>query len=794
MAENDELITSVIGENVIPQIEAVTDAIVKLDGAFMGFATNVKANRILIEQATNYMNFAKAAQGAQEAQESMNSTIRDAESEQTKFKTIIVGTNQSITQYARQLLEAKMQMASNNKELKALYELMAVTSTATNIGRQAIEKYNTRINELVGSNVKLSQSIAQLNGIIKENAVAVAGTNTAFTNFESILNRSLLRAGASLIIWQGLGSIIEWIGKKFEDAKDGVTDWYNEILKATEAVDKFKKRKDGFDKDIRSTFGATPIQTDQLDEMDRQLKLLQAQQETGRNALKDKEKNLALDKEIYELQKKKGALELTILKENQFEADHYRAHGDVAGQARAKEISDGLDKQIKDKVNELKIIDAKFERQQEDKYNPYKKPKKTTSEYYNLQQFGREVKSMDRGSESQSDEVAREHKFVQDRMKDLKQLADYDKEQGDIQKAALVKRLSDGKLTLQQYSEEVKKLDDGTNKHLIANQIEQLKKWIDNTNLYPDVKEQMLDKLYELEKKAADAEIKLAEETAKEKAKREEQFKQQAIDTAEGMYAAIKQIQDNQLAQEQTNLERKLQMVQLQEQQEIDSVNATIGNTVDKQQKLNTINAQGQSQENSIAAQEKDLAIKKAKGDKTAAEAGVVEKTAEGVAALLPYYATNPVFAAAMTTLVLSLGAAQFAAAASAPIPTYAHEGVHPKDGPAIFGDNGPEYANLPGGNKLYADKPTLINAPKGTDFKLAKNQMREYMENGINPNHMAEAMTMQLVLEGALKEQTKELKNGFEMVVYATMRKQPINFYGISKGDAQERQRRSGH
>ncbi len=181
----------------------------------------------------------------------------------------------------------------------------------------------------------------------------------------------------------------------------------------------------------------------------------------------------------------------------------------------------------------------------------------------------------------------------------------------------------------------------------------------------------VLDDLY---KDKAENEHKIADIDKLEKKKKLKQLndlKDAAIQTAQDTAAAVKQIQDNQFAAEQQQLQIKMQALENSNEQKIQAINATAGYQISKDNALAKQAAQFAAQQNAIQKQENELALKKAKADKVAAEASVVMNTAIAVTKILANDAYDPPVAAALVALTIATGAAQYAAAASTPLPQY---------------------------------------------------------------------------------------------------------------------------
>ena len=229
------------------------------------------------------------------------------------------------------------------------------------------------------------------------------------------------------------------------------------------------------------------------------------------------------------------------------------------------------------------------------------------------------------------------------------------------------------------------------------------------------------DELINLKKKLADQTIKLAQET----------------------FAAIKTIRDNEFAAEQQQLQIKMQSVNLQYDQQVQAINATTGYQITKDNELAKLAAQHAAEQNAIQQQENNLALRKAKADKQAAEAEILANTAVGIVKALAEYGYAGIPLAA---LIAATGAVQYAAAASTPLPQYAVGTEGTTSTHFIAGEQGPELMTMPGGKTMLADKPGIYSAPIGTKINTAD-------ETAAFMRYAQHSMSLSINGRGELKE-----------------------------------------
>ena len=241
------------------------------------------------------------------------------------------------------------------------------------------------------------------------------------------------------------------------------------------------------------------------------------------------------------------------------------------------------------------------------------------------------------------------------------------------------------------------------------------------------------------------------EETPEQKFAREldalKNFSAQSIEIYQELAAAEKQIEDNKIAVEQQNLEIKSRAIQLAYQEQVDAVNASAGYQITKENELAKMAAQNAAQQNAIQQRQNQLALKKAISDKTAAEAGIIANTALAITKALPMLATPATAAigAAEIALISAIGAVQYAAAASTPLPQF-WKGGDTYTEHFIAGELGPERMTTPSGEVMFANKPGIYSAPIGTHIDTAA-------ETAAFMRYAQNSMSMSINSRGELKE-----------------------------------------
>lgn len=149
---------------------------------------------------------------------------------------------------------------------------------------------------------------------------------------------------------------------------------------------------------------------------------------------------------------------------------------------------------------------------------------------------------------------------------------------------------------------------------------------------------------------------------------------------AQQAMSAIQQLQQQQFAVEQQNLEIKQREVELQSTQQIADINAEAGFAITKNNEVAKVEAQTTAEQNKLQQQQNQLELKQAEANKKNAEANILLSTAAAIMKIWEGYAdqgeVGAVLAAAQTAAVAAIGAVQYAAAAAVPLPVFGDGGV----------------------------------------------------------------------------------------------------------------------
>lgn len=300
----------------------------------------------------------------------------------------------------------------------------------------------------------------------------------------------------------------------------------------------------------------------------------------------------------------------------------------------------------------------------------------------------------------------------------------------------------------------------------------------------PDTKK--LDKFDELigTKENELAQITLDKEAALEAKliKGKKELAAKTIELAQKTADSINAIQENQFAHEERQIEIQKEALALRNQQQIEAINATTNYAITKDNLLAAQAARTAARQNELQAESNALALRKARFEKQAAEQKIEMDTAVGVMGIWAEYGKLPILAAALSAVVVGIGAAQYNAVESAPLPQFEKGGKTYTSHFIAAEGNKPELIIAPSGETSLATKEGIYTAPIGSTVKNASEteKMLKYAINGIGFN----AMSMGMLQEQRVKQMTdkriveelQDLKSSLVNTLYATKSQTPKN------------------
>jgi len=261
--------------------------------------------------------------------------------------------------------------------------------------------------------------------------------------------------------------------------------------------------------------------------------------------------------------------------------------------------------------------------------------------------------------------------------------------------------------------------------------------------------------------------------------KGKKEFTEKSIELAQKAYDAIREIQDNQFAHEERQLEIQKEALSIRNQQQIEAINATTNFAITKDNLLAAQAARTAARQNELQAESNALALRKAEFDKQAAEQKIEMDTAVGVMKIWAEYADLPILAAALSAVVVGIGAAEYNAVASQPLPQFEDGGVTSTSHFIAAEGNKPELIIAPSGDVSIASKEGVYTAPIGSTVKNASDteKLLKYAINGIGINGMSMGMLMEQrtkqMTDKRIVEELQDLNQSLVNTLYAT-RTQP--------------------
>lgn len=221
---------------------------------------------------------------------------------------------------------------------------------------------------------------------------------------------------------------------------------------------------------------------------------------------------------------------------------------------------------------------------------------------------------------------------------------------------------------------------------------------------------------------ANDKAEKLAKDTAEERKKLEKEL---ANELTNLFFTSV----TARFEKEKNLIQDQIDLLDAKKAKDIEVANQTIANTAQRADAIAIIEARASAQKEQLQKKQRDLDIKKAQFDKAQSIVRIIQETAFGVikatAALMPQ----------LVPIIIAIGAAQLAAVALQPIPRYKTGTKNHPGGQAVVGDAPTsELVDIPGKGMFVANKPMLVDLPKGTKVfpDINKVVMNEQMQDAL--------------------------------------------------------------
>ena len=244
------------------------------------------------------------------------------------------------------------------------------------------------------------------------------------------------------------------------------------------------------------------------------------------------------------------------------------------------------------------------------------------------------------------------------------------------------------------------------------------------------------------------------------------------IDLAKEAMSAINTIRNNAFAAEQQQLDIQTRNLKIQTEQQMRAIDAKAGFEASKANEKTILAAQTAAKENEIRSKYNQLALRQAIANKQAAQAEVISQTAVAIISTMASYAklgpAGIALGIGLSAAIAGIGAAQYAAVSSAPLPQYAKGTEGTTAERFIAGEKGAELGVTPSGKTMLFEKEGIYSAPLGTKIKTADQtkKLMQYAINGIGYNGEslnALSQNMHISLDDkkivdSIKEQTHDI------------------------------------
>jgi hypothetical protein len=289
-------------------------------------------------------------------------------------------------------------------------------------------------------------------------------------------------------------------------------------------------------------------------------------------------------------------------------------------------------------------------------------------------------------------------------------------------------------------------------------------------------------KAAELDKQLKQQELELQKQHDQDILQAKEEISKKTVELAQETYKAIRTIMDNQFVREQQQLQIQMQSLELLSKEKIQAIEASSGYAITKQNEEAKVAAQTAAQQNANQQKQNQLALKKAEAEKKAAEANILLSTAQAIVGTIASFATKDLLPeaaplmAAMIGLEASIGAAQYAAASSVPLPQFESGGTTATPFFIAAEGNKPELITTPKGDMMLATTEGVYSAPIGSKISNAKETEEMIrmaaMSIGYNAHTLNQLMDKK---ERAMTDKriVEELRNLNDTTMRAAMMKQ---------------------
>lgn len=273
---------------------------------------------------------------------------------------------------------------------------------------------------------------------------------------------------------------------------------------------------------------------------------------------------------------------------------------------------------------------------------------------------------------------------------------------------ALNNALKKKEISLTQYNERRKKIEDDFAEKAIRNEIKNAKKLLE---LAPDGSAEK----FNLQKKIAELEMQLDDKVTQKKIDNRQRLKDAEKQLANEVVNLISSVVLGGYDKQKNAVQDQIDMVEKQKAAEIDRITASTLSEQEKADKIKIIEAKAVADKEALERRKREIDLQKAKFERTKTILEIASNTA---IAIIKSVAASPLTGGMpFSAIAGAIGAAQIAAVLARPLPKFEKGTSSAPEGWAITDEKGPEMYVEPGGKTFMgSDKgPTLRYLKRGT-------------------------------------------------------------------------------
>ncbi|WP_430897625.1 MULTISPECIES: hypothetical protein [unclassified Paraflavitalea] len=239
--------------------------------------------------------------------------------------------------------------------------------------------------------------------------------------------------------------------------------------------------------------------------------------------------------------------------------------------------------------------------------------------------------------------------------------------------------LQSGLITYEQYQKNISRIQIDSQKEQLNAELDYYEKVLQSDDFTESERINARKELSRIRKELNEIDLQNEKDIADQRIKNEEDVRNaivalqsQAINTIESLITASFDRRKNQIQDE-------INAVDIKKQKDIENANATILNEQEKAAAISVINARAQAQKEALERRQRQIDIQRAKFERAASIARVVQETAIQIVKAFPNFA--------LQAIIATMGALQIASIVAQPIPKFKHGLFEDYEGPGIVND-----------------------------------------------------------------------------------------------------------